>query len=53
MVNIKDFINSDDRDEFNSHIKSEISTRVMMKLEDMKREMAKDFLKRDDENESH
>ncbi len=53
MVNIKDFIAAEDKDEFNSHIKSEITQRVMMKLEDMKRDMAKDYLKRDDENESH
>jgi hypothetical protein len=53
MVDIKDFINAEDNNEFNSHIKSEITQRVMMKLEDMKREMAKDYLKRDDDNESH
>ena len=53
MVNIKDFLNDDNQDEFNTHVKGEINSRIIMKLEDMKREMAKDFLKRDDENESH
>jgi len=52
MVNInKDFIDLDDKDKFTQDVKSALTNRVFVELEDIKRTMAKDYLKRDD-NES-
>lgn len=50
MVNInKDFLDLHDKNKFTQDVKNELTSRVFVELEDIKRIMAKDYLKRDED----
>lgn len=53
MINFNDYLNSDKESEkdFTKSFKDEITTRVLSRLDGIKKEMAMDYLK-SDENES-
>ena len=50
MIDVKDFLLADESDDFTKSFKEEMTKRVFTQLDDMKRTMAKDYLK-SDENE--
>ena len=51
MMDVRDFLQTDESDDFQKSFKEEMTKRVFAKLDDMKRTMAKDYLT-SDENES-
>jgi hypothetical protein len=51
MIDFKEFLQADESEDFTKSFKDDITRRAFTKLEDIKRTMAKDYLK-SDENES-
>jgi len=51
MIDFRDYFTSESEEDFTKSFKDNITQRVFTKLNDIKKEMAKDYLK-SDENES-
>jgi hypothetical protein len=51
MIDFRDYLTSESDEDFKKSFKDNITQRVLTKLSDIKKDMAKDYLK-SDENES-